>query len=73
LVEELKRIGKVSITSPSFEEIVRHNLAFVDKTDAIHKLLNYHVGENKKFFSRPRKWGKSLLVDIIHQGTDHSC
>ncbi len=47
----------------SFESIRRDGYVYVDKTDLIHKLSH---GSGKYFFlSRPRRFGKSLLVSAM--------
>lgn len=46
----------------SFSEIIRHNLYYVDKTEYVYRL----VKENKYYFlSRPRRFGKSLLLSTL--------
>jgi len=46
----------------SFSEIIEGNYAYVDKTALVHYLANY----GKCFFlSRPRRFGKSLLVSTL--------
>lgn len=52
------------IGEQSFREIIRNGYVYVDKTTYIHKLVN----ENKYYFlSRPRRFGKSLLVTTMEQ------
>ncbi|MEI6435020.1 MAG: AAA family ATPase [Bacteroidota bacterium] len=47
----------------TLSEIVNRNCIYVDKTETIHHLL-----EGKYYFlSRPRRFGKSLLVDTLKQ------
>jgi len=48
----------------SFSDIRKQGLVYVDKTDIVWKLVN----KNKKkynYLSRPRRFGKSLLVDTL--------
>ncbi len=47
----------------SFENLIIGNYIYVDKTQYIYNLAQ---GFNKIFLSRPRRFGKSLLVDTIH-------
>ena len=50
------------IGDQSFREIIRNGCVYVDKTTYIHRM----VGENKYYFlSRPRRFGKSLLVSTL--------
>lgn len=46
----------------SFEEIINGNFAYVDKTNIIHKLIN---SGKYYFLSRPRRFGKSLLISTL--------
>ena len=57
-----KRLLPIGIHT--FEKIREKNLIYVDKTEMIHSLLT--KGE-VYFLSRPRRFGKSLLLDTIHQ------
>ena len=50
---------KYPIGVQSFEKIREDGFAYVDKTDLIYRLT--HEG-NIYFLSRPRRFGKSLLV-----------
>ncbi|MGC9043762.1 MAG: AAA family ATPase, partial [Myxococcota bacterium] len=43
-------------------EIVTENYCYVDKTEIIYRLIN---GGKYFFLSRPRRFGKSLLIDTI--------
>lgn len=53
---------KLPIGIDSFKEIRTDNYCYVDKTALIHKLIT----EGKNYFlSRPRRFGKSLLIDTI--------
>ena len=54
---------KLPVGIQSFEEIRRGGYLYVDKTDIIWKLTN----EGKKFnyLSRPRRFGKSVLIDTL--------
>ncbi len=55
---------KLPIGIQSFSEIRTGNYCYVDKTPLIHRLLE----EGKfYFFARPRRFGKSLLLDTIAQ------
>lgn len=53
---------KYPIGVQSFEEIRTEGYLYIDKTDLIHKLIS----EGKYYFlSRPRRFGKSLLLSTI--------
>ncbi|WP_328706686.1 ATP-binding protein [Cysteiniphilum marinum] len=49
----------------SFEKIITENYVYIDKTKHIDKLVN--KGAGRYFLSRPRRFGKSLLIDTIKQ------
>ena len=47
----------------TFEEIIKRNLLYVDKTEYVYRMTS---GGGKYFFlSRPRRFGKSLLVSTL--------
>ncbi len=53
---------KLPIGIQTFSEIITENYCYVDKTKIIYDLIN----SGKYFFlSRPRRFGKSLLIDTI--------
>ena len=47
----------------TFEEIITRNLLYVDKTDYVYRMT--HSGGKHFFLSRPRRFGKSLLVSTF--------
>ncbi len=55
---------KYPIGIQSFSEIRERGFVYVDKTEFIHRLV-----ENGKYYflSRPRRFGKSLLLSTIHE------
>ena len=53
---------KFPIGIQSFEKIRKENYAYVDKTKLIYQLVN---DGTIYFLSRPRRFGKSLLVSTI--------
>ena len=48
----------------SFQKIRKENYLYVDKTDIVWELANN--GFRYNYLSRPRRFGKSLLVDTLH-------
>ncbi|MCQ2397430.1 MAG: AAA family ATPase, partial [Lentisphaeria bacterium] len=52
---------KYPISVQTFETIINGNYAYVDKTALVHKLAQEHVC----FLSRPRRFGKSLLISTL--------
>jgi len=53
---------KLPIGIQTFEKIIKENYCYVDKTEIIYKLIN---NGTYFFLSRPRRFGKSLLIDTI--------
>ena len=53
---------KLPIGIDSFEKIIRHNFYYVDKTEMITELL--HNWGEVNLFTRPRRFGKSLNMNI---------
>lgn len=60
-MEQPKRILPVGLQS--FEEVRREGYLYVDKTDIVWQLVNKNVKYN--YLSRPRRFGKSMLVDTL--------
>lgn len=46
----------------NFEELRTRNCVYVDKTELVYRLVNT---DKVYFFSRPRRFGKSLLVSTL--------
>ena len=57
-MKEIKEIAD----GQSFENIISDNQIYVDKTQDIYNLLKI---KSRLFFSRPRRFGKSLVLDTI--------
>lgn len=47
----------------SFEEIRKKGYLYVDKTDIVWQLAN--TGKKYNYLSRPRRFGKSVLIDTL--------
>ena len=54
---------KLPVGIQSFEEIRKQGCLYVDKTDIIWQLANR--GKKNNYLSRPRRFGKSVLVDTL--------
>lgn len=54
---------KLPIGIQDFEKIITNGYTYVDKTKLIYQLIARH---EPYFLSRPRRFGKSLLVSTIH-------
>ncbi|HMQ46496.1 MAG TPA: AAA family ATPase, partial [Saprospiraceae bacterium] len=46
----------------NFEDLIKEDLLFVDKTRQVYELLR---NGRLYFLSRPRRFGKSLLVSLL--------
>src|SRR5579872_7327933 len=53
---------KLSIGIQTFSKLLKENCIYVDKTDIIHQLI---TRGSYYFLSRPRRFGKSLLVSTL--------
>ncbi len=47
----------------TFEDVIKGNYVYVDKTDLLHKLISDYKGQF--FISRPRRFGKSLMLSTL--------
>ncbi len=54
---------KLPIGIQDFEKLIVNQYAYVDKTKLIYKFASQHT---PYFLSRPRRFGKSLLVSTLH-------
>ncbi len=57
-----KNAMKYPIGIQTFEKIIKQKMAYVDKTAQMYRLAN---GTQNNFLSRPRRFGKSLLVTTL--------
>jgi len=55
----------LAIGRSQLSDILQENAVYVDKTEYIHKLM--HFAGKRYFLSRPRRFGKSLLIDTIKE------
>ena len=53
---------KLPIGIQSFEKLITDNFLYVEKTEYIYRLVHTNV---PYFLSRPRRFGKSLLISAI--------
>ena len=53
---------KLPLGIQSFRKIIEGGYIYADKTEYVYRLIN---GESYYFLSRPRRFGKSLLLDTI--------
>lgn len=53
---------KYPIGIQTFDKIIEQGMVYIDKTDLVYKLVN---GAKNIFLSRPRRFGKSLLVSTL--------
>lgn len=62
MVEEMND-RRLPVGIQSFQKIRAENFLYVDKTDIVWKLANR--GKTYNYLSRPRRFGKSVLVDTL--------
>lgn len=55
---------KLPIGIQTFSQIIEENYTYVDKTGIAYELIKNH---KYVFLSRPRRFGKSLFLDTLHQ------
>ena len=53
---------KLSVGISDFKELIQGNYIYVDKTEYVYKLIN---SGKYYFLSRPRRFGKSLLISTL--------
>ena len=54
---------KLPIGIQTFSEIINENYIYTDKTKEAYELTSYY---KYIFLSRPRRFGKSLFIDTLH-------
>ena len=54
--------GKLPLGIQNFEELRKGGYLYADKTDMVWQIAN---GDKYNFLSRPRRFGKSLLVSTL--------
>ena len=50
-----------------FDDLIENNCIYVDKTEYIYRMLDQGGKPNFYFLSRPRRFGKSLLISTLEQ------
>ncbi|MDR1576894.1 MAG: AAA family ATPase, partial [Deltaproteobacteria bacterium] len=58
-------LKKLPLGSQTFEKIRKGNLLYADKTEYIYNLIN--SSEVNYFLSRPRRFGKTLLLYTLKE------
>ena len=58
-----KRFRRLPVGIQSFKVIREENYLYVDKSDIVWNMVN--LGEKYNYLSRPRRFGKSVLVDTL--------
>ena len=59
---ETKQLKRLPIGIQTFDKIIEGNMLYVDKTEYIWKMIH---ASNYIFLSRPRRFGKSLLISTL--------
>ena len=61
---EARKLKRCPIGIQTFEKLITMDYLYVDKTDLVYELAN--SDSQYVFLSRPRRFGKSLLVSTLH-------
>ena len=61
---EQKQLKRCPIGIQTFKEIIDKDYLYIDKTECIYRMV--HGASKYYFLSRPRRFGKSLLVSTLH-------
>ena len=61
---EQRQLKRCPIGVQTFEKVIEGNYLYIDKTEYIYRMA--HGASNYYFLSRPRRFGKSLLVSTLH-------
>jgi len=56
-------LQKLPVGIQTFEEIIGKDYLYIDKTEAIHRLI---ISGKYYFLSRPRRFGKSLTLSTLN-------
>ena len=56
---------RLPISIQFFHELIANQCVYVDKTKLIHELINEGESNVFHFISRPRRFGKSLLISTL--------
>ncbi|MDE6799724.1 MAG: AAA family ATPase, partial [Phocaeicola sp.] len=61
---EQQQLKRCPIGVQTFEKVIEGNYLYIDKTEYIYRMA--YGASNYYFLSRPRRFGKSLLVSTLH-------
>ena len=59
---EKKQLRRLPVGIQTFEKIIENDMLYIDKTEYIWNMIHTN---NCVFLSRPRRFGKSLLVSTL--------
>ena len=59
---EKKQLRRLPVGIQTFEKIIENDMLYIDKTEYIWNMIHTY---NCVFLSRPRRFGKSLLVSTL--------
>jgi hypothetical protein len=57
-----KKLKRLPLGMSTFSELIQENYVYVDKTKDIYRMV---TGGKYYFISRPRRFGKSLLISTL--------
>ncbi|MDR0622331.1 MAG: AAA family ATPase, partial [Deltaproteobacteria bacterium] len=64
-MNETLKAKRLPLGNQTFAKIIEENLLYADKTKFIHDLIQ--SSRNNYFLSRPRRFGKTLLLNTIKE------
>ena len=60
-----EKLKYIATDSKSFRELIEDGYLYIDKTEHLYKMLRKGSPSKYWFLSRPRRFGKSLLIDTL--------
>ena len=60
-----EKLKYIATDSKSFRELIEGGYLYIDKTEYLYKMLRKGSPSKYWFLSRPRRFGKSLLIDTL--------
>lgn len=61
----MKNLSPLPIGLQDFRDIIENGFLYIDKTPLIYRLVQQQKGVY--FLSRPRRFGKSLLISTLNE------
>ncbi len=62
---EKQKLKPLAVSTSTFKKVIEEGCLYIDKTEEIYKLIENNNQSKYYFLSRPRRFGKSLLVSTL--------